>query len=277
MFVNVNEVLDGAESFPPNVIRVGGLQISKTGNLSSELKNFIESSENGCILFAMGTNFRSDHLTSDKRKIFIEAFSELGEFNFLWKFDENLLEGCEKLGNLMVKKWLPQNEILAHPKIVGFISHCGLLSTHEAFWFGVPIIGIPVFSDQKRNCERARQSEVAEVIELGNLTVDSIVSAVRNVVGNQKYREKMKKLSKIFTTQKETPLERAIYWTEFLLGNSADHLKSPTLKLGVVATKSYDVISLLLLSIYVLLKLARKLFSTLSTYNKSRSKKMKQS
>jgi glucuronosyltransferase len=278
MFVNVNEVVDGAESFPPNVIRVGGLQIAKAGNLSLKLEKFFESGEKGSILFAMGTNFRSDHLTKDKRRIFIDAFRELGEFNFLWKFDENLLEDFEKPGNLMVQKWLPQSEILAHSKIVGFISHCGLLSTHEAFWFGVPIIGIPIFSDQKRNCERARQSEVAEIVQLGNLTVESIVRTVKNVAENRKYREKMEKLSRMFRYQKESPLERAVYWTEFLLENSADHLKSPTVKLGVVASKSYDVISLLLLSIYVLLKLAGKLFSTLSTYYKQcRSKKMKQS
>lgn len=47
MFVNVNEVLDGAESFPPNVIRVGGLQIPKARQLSRELANFIESGEKG--------------------------------------------------------------------------------------------------------------------------------------------------------------------------------------------------------------------------------------
>lgn len=241
-------------------------------------KTLIFPSLKGSILFAMGTNFRSDHLTSDKRKIFIDAFRKLSEFNFLWKFDENLLTDYKKPRNLMVRKWLPQNEILAHSKIVGFISHCGLLSTHEAYWHGVPIIGIPIFSDQKRNCEKARQSEVAEIILLGNLTVESIVSTVKNVVENPKYREKMQKLSKIFQNQKESPMERAVYWTEFLLENSADHLKSPTLKLGVIATKSYDVILLLLFSIYVLLKLARKLFTALSTYNKkSRSKKLKQS
>lgn len=277
MFVNAHEVVDGPESFPPNVIHVGGLQILNGKKLSSELNDFIDSGEKGSILFAMGTNFRSDHLTDDKRKMFFDAFRELSDYNFLWKFDEKFLEDFEKPTNLMVRKWLPQNDILAHSNIVGFMSHCGLLSTHEAFWFGVPIIGIPVFSDQKRNCERARQSKVAEIVQLGNLSTKTIVEAVKLVVESSKYRKNMKKLSKIFQNQKETPMERAVYWTEFLLENSVEHLKSPSLKLGIIASNSYDVIAFLLFSIYVPLKAARKLFSMLSTNNKTRSKKTKQS
>jgi UDP:flavonoid glycosyltransferase YjiC (YdhE family) len=35
-----------------------------------------------------------------------------------------------------------------------FITHCGVSSTQEAAYIGVPIIGLPVFGDQWHNCAK---------------------------------------------------------------------------------------------------------------------------
>lgn len=39
----------------------------------------------------------------------------------LWKFEDVNLEHIPS--NVMVRKWLPQSDILAHPNVVLFISH----------------------------------------------------------------------------------------------------------------------------------------------------------
>lgn len=51
----------------------------------------------------------------------------------------------------MIQKWLPQNDILAHPNVKLFITHSGLFGTFEALANGVPLMMIPFFGDQYRN------------------------------------------------------------------------------------------------------------------------------
>lgn len=112
---------------------------------------FINAGEKGTILFVIGSIFQADSLADDILDKFIEAFRLLPEYNFLWKFESDKINDRIPK-NVMTRSWLPQNDILAHDKTRAFISHSGLLSIHEAFWNGVPIIAVPLFSDQHRVC-----------------------------------------------------------------------------------------------------------------------------
>ncbi|KAL2905621.1 Anthocyanidin 3-O-glucosyltransferase 5 [Bienertia sinuspersici] len=47
--------------------------------------------------------------------------------------------------------WAPQMEILAHPSIGRFLSHCGWNSTLETLVNGVPIIAWPLYAEQYMN------------------------------------------------------------------------------------------------------------------------------
>lgn len=50
--------------------------------------------------------------------------------------------------NIMVKKWMPQSDILAHPHVILFISHGGLFGTIEAIYSGIPLLFIPIYGDR---------------------------------------------------------------------------------------------------------------------------------
>ncbi|KAK4426459.1 Anthocyanidin 3-O-glucosyltransferase 5 [Sesamum alatum] len=52
---------------------------------------------------------------------------------------------------LLVPQWAPQVEILSHPAIGGFLSHCGWNSMLESITSGVPIIAWPLYAEQRLN------------------------------------------------------------------------------------------------------------------------------
>ncbi|XP_062177631.1 gallate 1-beta-glucosyltransferase-like [Alnus glutinosa] len=60
----------------------------------------------------------------------------------------------EKVGNRgKVIQWSPQEQVLAHPSVACFITHCGWNSSMEALTLGVPVVAFPHWGDQVTNAK----------------------------------------------------------------------------------------------------------------------------
>ncbi|XWS54512.1 hypothetical protein CRYUN_Cryun10bG0095700 [Craigia yunnanensis] len=81
---------------------------------------------------------------------------------FLWIIRPDLVTGkaailppefvSETEGRGMLASWCPQDLVLKHPSIGGFLSHMGWNSTLESTSAGVPMLCFPFLADQQTNC-----------------------------------------------------------------------------------------------------------------------------
>lgn len=146
--VNIHPAIDSSIPLPPNVIPIAGLHIKEAKELPEYIETFINDAKKGVIVFALGSNIRSELMPADRFQSFVDVFQQFPDYHFLWKFqnDSKLTANLPK--NVFVSSWLPQSDILNHSKTKAFMTHAGLLSTQEAVWYGVPMICIPLAFDQ---------------------------------------------------------------------------------------------------------------------------------
>ena len=52
--------------------------------------------------------------------------------------------------NVLVAKSVPQQDILAHPKTRLFVTHGSINAAMESVFHGVPMVTMPIFTDQGR-------------------------------------------------------------------------------------------------------------------------------
>jgi glucuronosyltransferase len=264
--VNSHPAIDFAEQLPPNVVEIGGMQIKNPKPVPDDIDQFLRKGKKGAILMALGTNMRSDQIGQDAIDAILEAFRLLPDFNFVWKFETaEMLKNVPP--NLLIKAWLPQNDILAHPSVKAFISHGGLLSTHESSWHGVPVVGIPFLADQHRNVHKSVRAGVAIKVDIFSLTTEKLRKAIVEVTHNPRYQRNMQLRSKRFRDQPQKPLERAVWWSEYLIRNpKPTHLKPAEYSIGLLGQQYWDI-QLILLTAFVgivlgIKKLIKRIFKS---------------
>jgi len=100
------------------------------------------------------------------------------------KWETDTLDG--KPENVLIGKWLPQDDILAHQNVKLFISHCGLGGVVESKYHGVPIIGMPIFADQDSNANVIVNEGWALKNEFSTLTEKEFLANIKEMLQNPK-------------------------------------------------------------------------------------------
>lgn len=240
-----------------------------TQNIASFLDG---AEEHGAILFTLGSNVKSSDITPDKLKAILQVFSKLKQ-KIIWKWEADILP-VGKTPNILLLKWLPQDDILAHPNVRFFISHCGSGGIMEAKFHGKPILGIPVFGDQMENSKVIVNEGWAVELLYDSITEQSFSAAINELLTNPVYTEKIRKISLLYRDRPQNALDLAVFWVEYVLRHSgAKHMQSPGVYLNILQRNSIDVLVFLVLSVYASCKLMKWSLKRLRNYLKQKKLK----
>ncbi|XP_066262271.1 UDP-glycosyltransferase UGT5-like isoform X2 [Euwallacea similis] len=235
----------------PNMIEIGGFHIDPPKKLPKDIQEFLDNAKHGGIYFSMGSHIKSADFSAEVKKMFLNVFSKL-DLKVLWKFEDEL---PEKPPNVLIKKWVPQTDVLAHPNLKLFITHAGHGSTLETIDRGKPALMLPVIVDQFNNAYHSVAKGFALQLPYGdaNFTEEVLLSTIKEMTTNPIYMENAKTISRIYHDRPMKPLETAIYWIEYVIRNKgADHLKVASIKLPWYKLYMVDVFLFVSVTVIVL-------------------------
>lgn len=216
----------------------------------------MDGATDGAIYFSLGSYMRSSETPPQKLEAILNTFKKL-KMKVLWKFEA---DNINFPSNVMVQKWMPQNDILAHKNVKLFISHGGVFGLQEAIHHSVPMIIFPFYGDQHRNGRKMERYKVGKIVDMSELTEESLMEAITTLTNNNSYRENLNKLSDIFRNNIADPLESAVFWIEYVMKyKGAPHLRSAAKDLEWYQYIMLDVFGLMLLIIFLVIYLIRKI------------------
>ncbi|XP_052015720.1 UDP-glucuronosyltransferase 3A2-like [Apodemus sylvaticus] len=225
-FVNSDFALDFARPLFPNTVYVGGLLDKPVQPIPQDLENFItQFGDSGFILVALGA-IVSQHQTKEIIKEMNSAFARLPQ-GVLWTCkDSHWPKEVTLAPNVKIMDWLPQTDLLAHPRIRLFVTHGGMNSVNEAIQHGVPMVGIPFFTDQPENMVRVEAKNMGVSIQLQTLKAETLALTMKKVIEDKRYKSAAMASKIIRQSHPLTPAQRLVGWIDHILQTGgAAHLK----------------------------------------------------
>ncbi|KAL0422392.1 UNVERIFIED_CONTAM: 7-deoxyloganetin glucosyltransferase [Sesamum latifolium] len=123
--------------------------------------------------------------------------------HFLWIIRPDLINGKgsvlpegfleETKGRGLMVGWCPQEQVLSHRAVGGFLTHCGWNSTIETISSGVPMVCWPFFAEQQTNCWYACAKWGVGVEIEGDVRKGKVEKMVRVMMEGEKGKEMRKK------------------------------------------------------------------------------------
>lgn len=260
ILVNSHFAITKPRPLMPGMVNIAGAHIKPVKPLPTDIQAFLDGAEHGAIYMSLGSFVQSSMMPKEKMQTILKVFGSLKQ-RVLWKFES---DDISKLpANVMVRKWLPQSDILAHPKLLLFISHGGLFGTTEASFRGVPVLFMPFYGDQYRNAKLAESRGVAQQILFTDITERSLKSKIVEMTSNKNYLARAKELAKKLNDNPAKPMDEAMYWIEYVIKyKGAKHLKSPGVNLSIFQYLMLDVVAFFAAILWLSIKLARVLIAT---------------
>ncbi|XP_038703829.1 7-deoxyloganetin glucosyltransferase-like [Tripterygium wilfordii] len=209
-----HEVIEAMSTIIPPVYPIGPLQFLQNRIQDSELEamgsslwkeepeclKWLDSQDPRSVVYV---NFGSVTVMTGDQLIEFSWGLANSKQNFLWVIRPDLVSGdsailppefiTETKNRGVVSSWCPQEQVLNHPSIGGFLTHSGWNSTLESVCGGVPMVCWPFFAEQQTNC-RYCCTEWGIGMEINSdVKRDEVESLVRELMEGEKGKKMREK------------------------------------------------------------------------------------
>jgi hypothetical protein len=211
-------IMKGLRPVPPTMVYCGMMQCRQPQPLPTDLQKFMDDATEGVLYVSFGSVLQGSQLPEDKLKAMIEAFGKLKE-KVLFKWESDTMTG--KPDNVMVKSFLPQQDILGHPNLKAFITHAGYLSFEEALCHQTPMIATPICYDQFANADEIVKMGIGLSVKFTDITEPILSDLIDKVMHCPEYKTKATMVGSALSPWKELvgPVDRAVWWIEHITAN----------------------------------------------------------
>ncbi|KAJ0085673.1 hypothetical protein Patl1_08550 [Pistacia atlantica] len=204
------DVLDAFASILPPVYSIGPLHLlinqipdndtkqigSNLWKEETECIEWLDSKEPNSVVYV---NFGSIAVMTAHQLIEFAWGLANSKQTFLWVIRPDLVAGdtailppeflTEIKERSILANWCPQEQVLSHPSVGGFLTHSGWNSTLESIGGGVPMVCWPFFAEQQTNC-RYSCKEWGIGMEIDNdVKRDEVEILVRELMEGEKGKE----------------------------------------------------------------------------------------
>ena len=214
--------------------------------LSKDLEYFLHETQEMAILVSFGSFF--DYVPEFLARSFCNVFRQL-KHQVIWKLKNATY--CDDVKNVEVMDWIPQNDILAHPKIRLFITHGGYNSMVESVFHAKPMIISPVAYDQPNNAAVAVKSGYGIRMNMSNLKAEDLIGNIDKIFRDPSYTVNAQKASAILKDKPEGAAGRASFLINHVIKHGDSHLKTGAHSLSLFQYYMFDIILFIGGSIFV--------------------------
>uniref|UniRef100_A0A1I7XRU5 glucuronosyltransferase n=1 Tax=Heterorhabditis bacteriophora TaxID=37862 RepID=A0A1I7XRU5_HETBA len=199
VFTNSNPYLDYPHPTIHKSIGIGGIAVdignANANQLSQEWDTILNQRKIN-VLVSFGSVAKSVYMPDNYKQSLLSVFSSLPFITFIWKYEDEGASIVNHVPNVHLSTWVPQNSLLADPRLSLFITHGGLGSTTELAHMGKPAVmvtiyskeSVPLFADQMRNANMLARHGGAIVLtkyDLGH--PEKIRTAIEMAIKEPKY------------------------------------------------------------------------------------------
>lgn len=226
LLINSYQALGNVRPVGPTTVYLGGIHRKpNVGDaLPEDLQHFLEHSPEPIVYINLDLDAVVDHYRLEK---IVRALESLGA-TIVWNWNQG--QFVNTTTRIYQSYDLPQEEILAHPKVKLFITSGGQRNIEDAIHHRVPVLGVGYSTSLEHYLRQIAKYEAGIISLIDFETQATITDKLQDAFRLEIYQSNMNALNRLLADQPMPSLSRATWWIEYVIRQGGTkHLRAPQL------------------------------------------------